>query len=129
LSNEALPPANGRRFCAGDILQIPPPIGSAGRVWSKKVAVAWLYSSLGNQPEIKRLFLESELFPWIFTARSTLYLVLRFASTSLSCRSRVVVVLFTLFKVALRGILQAIEHLLDVIIALELQSRLAGVVT
>jgi hypothetical protein len=49
-------------------------------LWSKKVAVAWLYSSLGNQSEIKRLFLESKLFPWIFTARSTLYLVLLSAS-------------------------------------------------
>jgi len=32
--------------------------------------------------------LESKLFPWIFTARSTLYQVLLSASTSLSCRSR-----------------------------------------
>jgi hypothetical protein len=44
-------------------------------LWSKKGAVAWLYSSLGNQSEIKRLFLESKLFPWIFTARNTLYRV------------------------------------------------------
>ena len=84
---------------AGDIFcrlrrLLAPPV----RLWSMKAAVAWLYSSLGNQPEIKRLFIESELFPWIFTARSTLYLVLLFASTSLSCRSRVVVALFTLFK-------------------------------
>jgi hypothetical protein len=32
--------------------------------------------------------LESKLFPWIFTARSTLNQVLLSASTSLSCRSR-----------------------------------------
>jgi hypothetical protein len=93
-------------------LQTPPPIGSPVRLWSMKAADAWLYSSLGNQPEIKRLFIESELFPWIFTARSTLYLVLLFASTSLSCRSRVMVVLFTLFKLAfIKLAFEAIEHL------------------
>jgi hypothetical protein len=98
-------------LCGQLFLQTPPPVGSPARLWSKKAAVAWLYSSLGNQPEIKRLFIESELFPWIFTARSTLYLVLLFASTSLSCRSMVVVVLFTLFKLRLEEISQAIEHL------------------
>jgi hypothetical protein len=85
----------GNIFC-----RLRRPLAPPVRLWSMKAAVAWLYSSLGNQPEIKRLFIESELFPWIFTARSTLYLVLLFASTSLSCRSMVMVVLFTLFKLA-----------------------------
>jgi hypothetical protein len=99
---ECVPPANGRLLCAGNIFCRPRLLAPPVRLWSMKAAVAWLYSSLGSQPEIKRLFIESELFPWIFTARSTLYLVLLFASTSLSCRSRVMVVLFTLFKLAFR---------------------------
>ncbi len=94
-------PATGRRRRAGNIFcGFGRLLGPTVRLWSKKVAVAWLYSSLGNQSEIKRLFLESKLFPWIFTARSTLYLVLLSASTSLSCRSMTRAVLLALFKMA-----------------------------
>jgi len=81
-------PATGRRRRAGNtcgryFLRIPPPIGSRGTP---------VQASETNR--------KSKLFPWIFTARSTLYLVLLSASTSLSCRSRARAVLFTLFKMA-----------------------------
>jgi hypothetical protein len=95
-------------------LRIPAPIGSPVRLWSKKGAGAWPYSSLGNQSEIKKLFLESKLSPWIFTARSTLYVILLSASPSLSWRSMRRFVLFALFKMvkmAFKKISQEIEQL------------------
>lgn len=51
---------------------------------------------IGNQKALFRI----EIVSLDFTARSTLYLVLLSASTSLSCRSTVRVVFFTLFKMA-----------------------------
>jgi hypothetical protein len=67
-----------------------------------KAAVAWLYSSLGNQPEIKRLFIESEFVSLDF--HSTKYFVSGFALCFdiIVMPEQVMVVLFTLFKLAFR---------------------------
>ncbi|HEX3497419.1 MAG TPA: hypothetical protein VHT02_09680, partial [Methylocella sp.] len=51
-----------------------------------------------KQSEIERLGLRPKLSPWIFTARSTLNLILLSASPSLSCRSVGFFVSFTLFR-------------------------------
>jgi hypothetical protein len=63
-----------KRFTISEKLRLlAPPV----RLWSMKAAVAWLYSSLGNQPEIKRLFIESEFVSLDF--HSAKYFVSGFA--------------------------------------------------
>jgi hypothetical protein len=66
--------ATGRRRRAGNIFcGFRRLLAATVRPWSKKVAVAWLYSSLGNQSETKQLFLESKLFPWIFSTKCFIF--------------------------------------------------------
>jgi hypothetical protein len=70
-------PATGRRRLRAVFLRIPPPIGSPVRLGSKRVAAAWVYSSLGNQSEIRRLFIRVEIVSLDF--HSTKYFISGFA--------------------------------------------------
>jgi hypothetical protein len=80
-------PAGGG--CGQYFLRTPPPIGSLVRLWSKKVAAPLGFTQASETDrKSEGSLLESKLFPWIFTARSTLNQVLLSASTSLSCRRR-----------------------------------------